>query len=179
MTPQALVGWAIVGSMHLVGVAMLLALYRLLRGPTVPDRILALDTLFVAAIAELMLFGMHLGTAVYFEAALVIAMLGFVGTVVLSKYVLRRDIVATAAVNHLVNETGSTFLSRLTAATRAGVSEVVEAYLEADRELGAPAKRDAAIAKGQPSEAENRTLLEIEEQLEAATRKALGGKKTS
>lgn len=93
MTPQALVAWAIVGSMHVVGVAMLLALYRLLRGPTVPDRILALDTLFVAAIAQLMLFGMHLGTAVYFEAALVIAMLGFVGTVVLSKYVLRRDIV--------------------------------------------------------------------------------------
>jgi multicomponent K+:H+ antiporter subunit F len=93
VTPQALVAWAIDGSMHVVGVAMLLALYRLLRGPTVPDRILALDTLFVAAIAQLMLFGMHLGTAVYFEAALVIAMLGFVGTVVLSKYVLRRDIV--------------------------------------------------------------------------------------
>ncbi|WP_372017733.1 K+/H+ antiporter subunit F [Pseudoxanthomonas sp. 10H] len=88
-----LVEWAITGSMHVVGVAMLLALYRLLRGPSVPDRILALDTLFVAAIAQLMLFGMHLGTAVYFEAALVIAMLGFVGTVVLSKYVLRRDIV--------------------------------------------------------------------------------------
>nr|WP_221301316.1 K+/H+ antiporter subunit F [Pseudoxanthomonas broegbernensis] len=79
--------------MHLVGVGMLLALYRLLRGPTVPDRILALDTLFVATIAQTILFGMHLGTAVYFEVALIIAMLGFVGTVVLSKYVLRRDIV--------------------------------------------------------------------------------------
>ena len=93
MTPQMLVGWAVVASMHVVGVAMLLALYRLLRGPSVPDRILALDTLFVAASAQRMLFGMHLNTAVYFEAALVIAMLGFVGTVVLSKYVLRRDIV--------------------------------------------------------------------------------------
>ncbi len=93
MTPQALVGYAIVVSMHLVGLSMLMALYRMLRGPTLPDRILALDTLFVAAIAQLMLFGMWLGTPVYFEAALVIAMLGFVGTVVLSKYVLRRDIV--------------------------------------------------------------------------------------
>ena len=93
MTPQALVGHAIVVAMYLVGLAMLLATWRLLRGPTVPDRILALDTLFVAAIAQLVLFGMHLGTAVYFEAALIIAMLGFVGTVVLSKYVLRRDIV--------------------------------------------------------------------------------------
>ena len=85
--------YAVIGSMHVVGLAMLLALYRLVRGPSVPDRILALDTLYVAAIAQLMLFGMYLGTAVYFEAALIIAMLGFVGTVVLSKYVLRRDIV--------------------------------------------------------------------------------------
>ncbi|MEN1941559.1 K+/H+ antiporter subunit F [Luteimonas sp. MJ246] len=79
--------------MYVVGLAMLLALWRLLRGPTVPDRILALDTLNVTAIAELMLLGMHLKTAIYFEAALIIAMLGFVSTVVLSKYVMRRDIV--------------------------------------------------------------------------------------
>ena len=93
VTPQSLVMYAVIGAMHVVGVAMLLALYRLVRGPSVPDRILALDTLYVCAIALLMLFGMYLGTAVYFEAALIIAMLGFVGTVVLSKYVLRRDIV--------------------------------------------------------------------------------------
>ncbi len=79
--------------MHVVGIAMLLALWRLLRGPTVPDRILALDTLSVTAIAELMLFGMYLDSAIYFEAALIIAMLGFCSTVVLSKFVLRRDIV--------------------------------------------------------------------------------------
>jgi len=79
--------------MHVVGLAMLLALWRLLRGPTVPDRILALDTLSITAIAELMLFGMYLNSAIYFEAALIIAMLGFCSTVVLSKYVLRRDIV--------------------------------------------------------------------------------------
>ena len=93
MTPHTFVGAAVVASMYLVGLAMLFALVRLLRGPTVPDRVLALDTLFVAAIAELVLLGMHLGTAMYFEAALIIAMLGFVSTVVLSKYVIRRDIV--------------------------------------------------------------------------------------
>ncbi|MBD9479288.1 K+/H+ antiporter subunit F [Pseudoxanthomonas sp. PXM02] len=93
MTPQTLVIYAVIASMHVIGLSMLLALYRLVRGPTVPDRILALDTLFVATIAQLMLFGIYVGTAVYFEAALIIAMLGFVGTVVLSKYVLRRDIV--------------------------------------------------------------------------------------
>lgn len=84
---------AVLVALHVVGLAMLLSLWRLLRGPTVPDRILALDTLYVNTIAALMLFGMHLRSSVYFEAALVIAMLGFVGTVMLSKYVLRRDIV--------------------------------------------------------------------------------------
>ena len=93
MSPQTLVGMAVVATMYMVGLAMLLALARLLRGPTVPDRVLALDTLYVATIAQLILFGMHLGTAVYFEVALIIAMLGFVSTVVLSKYVIRRDIV--------------------------------------------------------------------------------------
>ena len=79
--------------MHVVGVAIVLALWRLLRGPTVPGRILAADTLSVTAIAELMLFGMYIDSAIYFEAALVIAMLGFCSTVVLSKFMLRRDIV--------------------------------------------------------------------------------------
>ncbi len=73
--------------------AMVLNLYRLLRGPGVVDRILALDTLYVNTIALLVLAGLRDGSTIYFEAALVIAMLGFVGTVVLSKYVIRRDII--------------------------------------------------------------------------------------
>ncbi|HAI47082.1 Na(+)/H(+) antiporter subunit F [compost metagenome] len=93
MTGYTFIQTTMVICMHVVGLAMLLATWRLLRGPTVPDRILALDTLSVTAIAELMLFGMYLNSAVYFEAALIIAMLGFGSTVVLSKFVLRRDIV--------------------------------------------------------------------------------------
>lgn len=79
--------------MHVVGIAMLFALWRLLRGPTAPDRILAMDMLSISAVAQLVLFGMRMKTEIYFEAALIIAMLGFVSTVVLSKYVIRRDIV--------------------------------------------------------------------------------------
>ena len=79
--------------MHVVGLAMLLALWRLVRGPTAPDRILALDTLYVSTIAQLVLLGMLNETETYFEIALIIAILGFFGTVVLSKYVMRRDIV--------------------------------------------------------------------------------------
>jgi len=79
----------VIGAM---AVAVLLASFRLAVGPTLPDRILALDTLYVNALALLMLLGMHYRTALYFEAALMIALLGFVGTVVLSKHLLRGDI---------------------------------------------------------------------------------------
>ena len=77
----------------LVVLALLLSFSRLVRGPTAPDRILALDTLYVNTIALLVLHGIHLGSAVYFEAALLIAMMGFVGTVALCKYLLRGDII--------------------------------------------------------------------------------------
>ena len=73
--------------------AMALNAWRLLKGPSLVDRILALDTLYINTIALLVLLGIQRGTPLYFEAALVIAMLGFASTVVLSKYLLRGDIV--------------------------------------------------------------------------------------
>ena len=77
----------------LVLAALLLNLWRLLRGPSALDRVLALDTLYVNAVAVIVLLGVARGTALYFEAALLIAMLGFVGTVAFSKFLLRGDIV--------------------------------------------------------------------------------------
>lgn len=74
-------------------IALLLAGWRLLRGPTLADRILALDTLYVNSVALLVLVGMYFGTAIYFEVALIIAMIGFVSTVALAKYLLRGDII--------------------------------------------------------------------------------------
>jgi multicomponent K+:H+ antiporter subunit F len=73
--------------------ALLLNVWRLLRGPSALDRVLALDTLYVNAVAVIVLLGIARGTALYFEAALLIAMLGFVGTVAFSKFLLRGDIV--------------------------------------------------------------------------------------
>ena len=64
----------------LIGLAMLLNLWRLLRGPDITDRILALDTLNINAIALLVLFGIRAGSSAYFEAALVLAAMSFVGT---------------------------------------------------------------------------------------------------
>jgi len=77
----------------LVSLAFLMSFWRLLKGPDAPDRILALDTLYVNTIALLVLLGIDLGSAIYFEAALLIAMMGFVGTVALCKYLLRGDII--------------------------------------------------------------------------------------
>jgi multicomponent K+:H+ antiporter subunit F len=73
--------------------ALLLNAWRLLRGPGLPDRILALDTLYINALALLVVLGLMQGTKLFFEVAMLIGLLGFVGTVVLSKYLLRGDIV--------------------------------------------------------------------------------------
>jgi multicomponent K+:H+ antiporter subunit F len=77
----------------MIGLSLLLNLWRLLIGPSVPDRILALDTMYINSIALIILYGMSMGTALYFEAALLIAMLGFVSTVAVCKYLLRGDII--------------------------------------------------------------------------------------
>lgn len=77
----------------LVGLAFGLSFFRLIKGPSLPDRILALDTLYINAIALLILLGIRLDSPLYFEAALLIALMGFVGTVALCKFVLRGDII--------------------------------------------------------------------------------------
>ena len=77
----------------LVGTAFALAFLRLLKGPDAADRILALDTLYINTIALLVLLGIHLASPLYFEAALLIALMGFVGTVALAKFLLRGDII--------------------------------------------------------------------------------------
>lgn len=77
----------------LLVVASALGFWRLLVGPSVPDRILALDTLAITIIALLILVGIRLGTSLFFEAALLIALIGFVSTVALCKYLLRGDII--------------------------------------------------------------------------------------
>lgn len=84
---------AIAIAMTLLGVSLLLAFLRLARGPDVVDRILALDTLYVNSAALLVLYGIGLGSGRYFEAALLIAMLGFLSTVALAKFLTRGDII--------------------------------------------------------------------------------------
>jgi multicomponent K+:H+ antiporter subunit F len=77
----------------LVCVSLILNLWRLFIGPSRPDRILALDTMYINSIALIILFGIASSTTLYFEAALLIAMLGFVSTAAMCKYILRGDLI--------------------------------------------------------------------------------------
>lgn len=88
-----MLGYVIPLCLAILGLAVLLTVARLIRGPGVADRILALDTLSIEAIALIVLFGIWKGSGLYFEAALLIAVMGFVSTVALSKFLLRGDII--------------------------------------------------------------------------------------
>jgi len=75
------------------GLALVLNLWRIATGPGAADRILALDTMVINAIALIILYGLAEGTAVYYEAAMLVAMVGFVSTVAYCRFVLRGDII--------------------------------------------------------------------------------------
>ena len=89
----ALLAWCIFLAQVLLGLAMGCAAFRVLRGPRAQDRVLGLDTLYVNATMLLLVFGMRTGSDVYFEAALVIALLGFVSTAALSKFLMRGEVI--------------------------------------------------------------------------------------
>ena len=80
-------------ALAMLALAMLLCLFRLLRGPSIADRVLALDTLYINSLAGLMVAGVRLDDPTFFDAAIVIGMLGFIGTEAVAKYLLRGDII--------------------------------------------------------------------------------------
>jgi len=84
---------AILYAFAALSLALLFNLWRLLRGPTTLDRILAVDTMVINLIALIIVYGIQQGTAVYFEAALLLAMFGFVSTVAYCKFLLRGDVI--------------------------------------------------------------------------------------
>lgn len=84
---------ALVLAQLLLAAAMAIAAYRLVRGPRAQDRILGLDTFYVNAMLLLVVFGIRSGTTLYFEAALIIGMLGFVGTVAFAKFLMRGEVI--------------------------------------------------------------------------------------
>ena len=92
-------------------------------------------------------------------------------------HVLKREIVATTAVNYLVNKAGITFLERMVAGGKSGIGEVVTAYVDVDRDAEAQPLREAVLGAGQTAAVEQDALLEIEDALEGSVRERLDGKK--
>ena len=84
---------AIVFAAGCYGIALLMNLWRISLGPSAADRILALDTMVINMIALLVLYGVWRGTSIYFEAAMLVAMVGFVSTVAYCRFLLRGDII--------------------------------------------------------------------------------------
>jgi multicomponent K+:H+ antiporter subunit F len=89
----AFLNWSIFLAQAMIGLAMGCAALRMLRGPRAQDRVLGLDTLYVNATMLLLTFGMRTGSTLYFEAALVIALLGFVATAALAKFLMRGEVI--------------------------------------------------------------------------------------
>ncbi|WP_422016611.1 K+/H+ antiporter subunit F [Reyranella sp.] len=88
-----ILSWSLLVALVLLGLAMAVAAFRIMRGPRAQDRIVAFDAFYVNAMLLLLVFGMRTGSTLYFEAALVIALLGFVATLALAKFLMRGEII--------------------------------------------------------------------------------------
>jgi multicomponent K+:H+ antiporter subunit F len=92
MIMTVLNGSLIIGQIF-VSLALLCATFRMLRGPRAQDRVLGFDTAYLNGMLLILLFGMRSGNGAYFEAALVIALLGFIGTAALAKFLMRGEVI--------------------------------------------------------------------------------------
>lgn len=88
-----MIAWALDFAFAAIALSMLLCGWRLLRGPELPDRLLALDTLYINVVALVVVLGMRWRSDTVFEAALIVALLGFVSTVALARYLTRGDVI--------------------------------------------------------------------------------------
>ncbi|UWQ90135.1 K+/H+ antiporter subunit F [Rhodobacteraceae bacterium M382] len=88
-----MIAYAAIFAFTCFGAAVLLNLWKVMTAQNVADRILALDTMFINAIAVMVLYGIAVGSEIFFEAAMIIAMLGFVSTVAYARFILRGNII--------------------------------------------------------------------------------------
>jgi multicomponent K+:H+ antiporter subunit F len=91
MTP--ILFWALRLALLLLAVAMLCALSRLLIGPTAQDRVMALDCLYINGMLMMLVLGIEYASEVYFEAAMLIALFGFLGSTAIAKFLLRGEVI--------------------------------------------------------------------------------------
>ncbi|MBC6961281.1 MAG: K+/H+ antiporter subunit F [Nitrosomonas sp.] len=85
--------WAVTTAQIALGIAMVLALARMISGPRAQDRVLGLDTLYNNSMLLMLVFGIRTGNSLYFEISLIIGALGFVATVALAKFLMRGEVI--------------------------------------------------------------------------------------
>jgi len=88
-----MIAYAIYFTAACFGAALLMNLWQIATAEGIGDRVLALDTMVINSIALLILYGLSNGTEIYFEAVMIIAMLGFVTTVAFARFMLRGNII--------------------------------------------------------------------------------------
>ena len=91
MTPILM--WGLKAALFLLAVAMLCAVIRLLIGPTAQDRVIALDCLYINGMLMMLVLGIVYASSVYFEAAMLIALFGFVSSTAMAKFLLRGEVI--------------------------------------------------------------------------------------
>ncbi len=92
MTELAIL-WSILLAQVMLSLAMAFALYRIVKGPRAQDRILGLDTLYINAMLMLIAFGIRTANTIYFETGLLIAVIGFVSSIALAKFLMRGEVI--------------------------------------------------------------------------------------
>ena len=92
MTELAII-WSILAAQIMIGLAMAFALYRMIKGPRAQDRILGLDTLYINAMLMLLTFGIRTANGIYFESALIVALIGFVSSIAFGKFLMRGEVI--------------------------------------------------------------------------------------
>ena len=90
---STVLNWGITGAQVLLGLALACSTLRILWGPRAQDRVLGFDSLYLNAMLLVLTFGIRSGSTLYFEAALMMALLGFVSTVALAKFLLRGEVI--------------------------------------------------------------------------------------
>jgi len=93
VTASFVLYWGLGAAQAMLLLSMLLAAWRMMHGPRAQDRVLGLDTLYLNAMLMILVQGMRSGVGVYFEAALIIGMLGFTATVALAKFLMRGEVI--------------------------------------------------------------------------------------
>jgi multicomponent K+:H+ antiporter subunit F len=90
---ETILYWSLSIAQVLLVLAMLAAVFRMIKGPRAQDRVLSLDALYVDAMLLMVVFGIRSGTTLYFEAALIIGVLGFASSVALAKFLMRGEVI--------------------------------------------------------------------------------------